>query len=336
MADNNKQYPPELRIDFDPTEPSGLRKVKAVPKQTKVGESWQPRSDGATKNVATAVNIVHVVLPYKDAYKDREGKFPVVNFGAGPQPSVGWRFYVVGPVARDDDGAVLTKAELPVLVSWNDRTDGFWAYDMMTRVITETLGKYPGTNVRDHVFEFGKKAGRSPNGTFTFSHAGLRSEMYPNIAIPEPAPSTGGSGGASQPRQQRGPSEALLRSLPEGVKLPTRNPERQAATPGTTASGNAFALDLSPPTPVNVTNTPNFQPTEQELLMARLMNERLEKQGVTLSQMCAARDTSPRDVILRTFTSGNGRDPVTNEPLSTTAERAAIIAANPALVGIRL
>lgn len=340
MTDNSntRRFPPELKVDFDRTEPAGLRKVKEVPKQVKQGNNWVDNPNGSTKEVAQALNHVHVVLRYQDAYKDPQTKkFPVYNFGGGPTVSINWRMYIVGPIAREADGTTLTRTTLPVEVAWSDRSTDAWVYDMMTRVINETLQANPGTNIRDHVFEFGKKQGTTPAGAWYFKYAGRLSALYPNIQLPqEQAQGQGGQGGARRERPS-GPSSAVLNSMPEGARLPSRR-ENQAATTAPVASTPStppnFELDLGNVTPTTP-NAGSFTPTQEERFIAQVMTNRLAEQGTTLRDVCAQRNVDPYIVLFNTFTKGQAKN-AQGESVTTTPERADFIAKNPQVVGIQL
>lgn len=344
-----KTFPPNLKVAIKKGEAPGIRRIKTVAKQQQVNGEWVARTDGKTKQEAEAVNTFDVVMAFPDAYKEKDAEgnmtFPTVPFPPGY--TIGWRFFIVGPKPVNDEGDELeavpvldvngkrtTRVPLPIEVQWNDRTDGHWMYERMTRIIGETLEKFPNTKIRDHVFEFGKRpSGNTPNGTFGFIHKGLLSELYPNITLPS-APANPSGGASAAPKQPRssGPSEAVLKALPKGVSVPQSKRAQEAVAQAQAVAPSNVSIFSATPAPAPA--APEFAPTEVELKIAKLLTDHLAKQGLTIRGICEGKGITPEVMLANSFTQGGARDPTNNEVLRTTPERAAIIGKNPSLVGI--
>lgn len=339
MTTQTKEYPPELKVDFDESEPAGIHgKVKVVPKKMKNGAGeWVVNPNGGTKKVVDSVNHVHVVFPFPDAYKKMtpQGlKFPTFNAGGVLTAAINWRMYVVGPIAKDADGDLVTKAPLPLEVGWQDRSTDNYMYDRMTRIIQETLAQYEGTKITDHVFEFGKKAGKSPAGAWHFRHVGLLSDHYPNVTLPERQARS--EGGQSPTPRQEGPSAAVLAALPDGARLP--GPTRQAvkpAQPQTVTAAPSAPVQAAPPVfSAPTTADGPFTPNEAETAIATALKTYLVKLGTPLADICSQQGRSVYDVLYGTFVAGNGPKDASGNKYKTSPERAKIIATDPTVVGL--
>ena len=350
MSETPRQYPPELSVEYDAGEQAGLKRIKTVPKQRQQSDgTWTPAPDLGTKQKAVATNIIHVVLPYDDAYKERGpgGKrvFPSFKAGKDRVANIRWQMLVVGPEYENEEGALvktvpmldgngklMTRLNYPILVRWSDRSQDAWVYTRMREQIEAILKEHPGTTIRDHVWGFGKKEGRSPNGQFSFSHLGLLKDHYPNVAIPE-KPAGGAGEGARKPRQL-GPSAAVLESLPPGVTL-SRMSEQEEPTPRAPGAGGERDVDLFDAEAASP-SAEGFAPTQTEVLIAQVLNQHMAAHGTSVREVCQERNITPYLLIYNSFTKGSAKHPETKESMTTDPARAEVIGHHPHLVGIKV